>query len=82
MNRDEVIYLINQERKFQNEKWGSGRALTARTWAAILFEEAGEVAKATLEHDEDNLKDEIIQVAAVCVAWLEDFDRMLPERNY
>lgn len=38
---------------------------------AILTEEVGEVARAILEEDEDNLTEEITQVAAVAVAWLE-----------
>lgn len=82
MNRDEIFALINEERGSQDRKWGANRALTARTFLAILVEEVGEIAKASLEHDEENMKEELIQVASVVVAWLEGFDRMLPERNY
>jgi NTP pyrophosphatase (non-canonical NTP hydrolase) len=38
---------------------------------AILTEELGEVARAILEEDEVNLTVELVQVAAVAVAWLE-----------
>lgn len=37
----------------------------------ILVEEVGEVARALQEKDVENLKDELIQVAAVAVAWVE-----------
>ncbi len=43
-------------------------------WYTILGEEVGEVAMAILEQDYDNLKDELIQVAAVCIAMIEDID--------
>ncbi len=41
----------------------------------ILAEEVGEVAKAILEHDVEEMKKEIVEVAAVCCRWwtaLED----------
>jgi len=37
----------------------------------VLSEEVGEVAKAIQERDWTNLRDELTQCAAVCVAWLE-----------
>jgi NTP pyrophosphatase (non-canonical NTP hydrolase) len=40
----------------------------------VLVEEVGEVAHAILENDIDNLREELIQVAAVCVAWLETLE--------
>jgi NTP pyrophosphatase (non-canonical NTP hydrolase) len=40
----------------------------------VLNEEVGEVARAILESDNDNLREELIQVAAVCVAWVERLD--------
>jgi NTP pyrophosphatase (non-canonical NTP hydrolase) len=39
--------------------------------AAVLAEECGEVARAVLEVDMRGLRDELVQVAAVAVAWLE-----------
>lgn len=41
---------------------------------AILMEEVGEVATALQNNDIANLKDELIQVAAVCVRWLEQIN--------
>lgn len=40
----------------------------------VLLEEVGEVAKAVLEHDLDNYREEAIQVAAVAVAIVESID--------
>lgn len=37
----------------------------------ILAEEFGEVARAINEGDPENLKEELIQTAAVCLSWLE-----------
>lgn len=42
--------------------------------SVVLGEEFGEVCKAVLEHT-PNLRDELIQVAAVAVAWAEAIDR-------
>ena len=36
----------------------------------ILVEEIGEVAKAVQDKDRDNLREELVQVAALAVAWL------------
>jgi len=44
----------------------------AVTWAVILEEEVGE---AVAEVDPAKLKAELIQVAAVCAAWIDDIDR-------
>ncbi len=38
---------------------------------AVLAEEFGEVAKAVCEGDRENLREELVQVAACCVAWLD-----------
>lgn len=42
------------------------------TWRAILAEE---VAEAFAEVDHDRLREELIQVAAVAVQWIEALDR-------
>jgi NTP pyrophosphatase (non-canonical NTP hydrolase) len=46
------------------------------TWLTILTEEVGEIAKSVLDMkfndgDTNNYRDELVQVAAVCVAALE-----------
>lgn len=51
------------ERAFR-EGWGS--------WSSILREE---VAEALAESDPESLREELIQVAAVAVAWVEAIDR-------
>jgi len=40
-------------------------------YLSILIEEVGEVGKAIQLKDMDNLQEELIQVAAVCVRWIE-----------
>lgn len=67
-----IIRMVWEERQRQISKWGKYRNLPSRTWLAILMEEVGEIAKADLEHDRSNQIDEIIQVIAVCIAWLQD----------
>ena len=42
-------------------------------WLAILSEEVGEVAKGMLEQEE--IRQGLIQTAAVAIAWIEDMDR-------
>lgn len=64
---------IDAERARQDEKWGVDRHLNPLLWLAILAEEFGEVAKDTLENC-PNLREELVQVAAVAVAWVEDID--------
>lgn len=63
---------VQHERNRQDEKWGSQRKLPNGTWLAILGEEFGESAKAILERS--NLREELVQVAAVAVAWIEAID--------
>ena len=71
----EVFELIVRERERQDAKWGWPNAGLAGTNIdrknTILGEEVGEVARAILEGDDAGLEAELVQVAAVCVAWLE-----------
>ena len=48
------------------------------TWTDILLEETFE---ALAENEGDNLREELIQVAAVAVAWIECIDRRNIERE-
>ena len=83
MNRAEVYALIDAERDQQRVKWGaphdwgqgdcSSPDVADTVKAAVLSEECGEVARAVL--DGDGLRRELVQVAAVAVAWLEWFDQ-------
>lgn len=71
MTRENAIKLVSKERDRQVTMWGDQRSNTDLKWAAILGEETGEVQKAVNDGDSDNLKEELAQVAAVAIAWLE-----------
>lgn len=45
------------------------------TWAVILVEELAEAVAAAARGDRAGLRAELIQVAAVAVAWVESIDR-------
>ena len=81
MIRPYIFRLIEDERDRQRIKWApmhpwgvgdcSSDQVLPITKAAVLTEECGEVARAVLEQDTDQLRAELVQVAAVAVAWLE-----------
>ena len=81
MRRLDVYDLIDLERDRQRQEWHGEHAwgrgdcsspnVTPIVKAAVLSEECGEVARAVLEKDDDQLRAELVQVAAVAVAWLE-----------
>lgn len=68
------LQAIIAERHQQDQKWGrieSRLGKTDENWIAILGEELGECCQDVDLGDSGNLKKELIQVAAVCVAFLE-----------
>ena len=65
-----IFELITDERARQDKKWGQ-QFHSHEKWLVILAEEVGEVARAIFEQQEEPLVTELVQVAAVCVAWLE-----------
>ena len=79
--RQDIYDAIGHERDRQARLWSASHAwgegdcssptLPPIVKSAVLAEECGEVARAVLEHDAHNLPRELIQVAAVAVAWLE-----------
>lgn len=73
MKREDIYEAITTERTRQDRKWGSQSHHSGEKWATILGEEYGEVCKAVLERGccDDEIKEELIQVAAVAVCWLE-----------
>ena len=81
MNRHDVFFLIGEERTRQQAIWGrehlwgkgdcSSQDVPDTVKAIVLGEECGEVARAVLERDDDALIRELVQIAAVAVAWLE-----------
>lgn len=60
--------------------WGQGDCSSPHVdetvKVAVLLEECGEVARAVLSADHDSLERELVQVAAVAVAWLEGMQQM------
>lgn len=67
MIRDYIIDAIIEERRRQDAL----HIWTKKTpRLAVLLEEVGEIAQAL--QGEGNLEEELIQVAAVCIRWLDD----------
>jgi len=76
---DETIPVVIMARKEQDRQWGEQNHDDYK-WLAILTEEIGEVSQAVLHDDfggraAGKVKEELIQVAAVAVQWLEIIDR-------
>lgn len=79
--RATVLKWVEAERARQRRKWsgphlwGEGDCSSPRVSTtvkmAVLAEEVGEVSRAVLERDREQLRRELVQVAAVAVAWLE-----------
>jgi NTP pyrophosphatase (non-canonical NTP hydrolase) len=68
---------VDAERERQDAKWGGVPGVERRdehTYAAVLGEEVGECCKAWLERDTAALRVELVQAAAVAVAWIEELD--------
>ncbi len=80
-----VFEQITAERQRQDDEWVV-QDHPAPIWHLILSEEVGEVAQIILHaiFDEEPYTEELIneltQVAAVCVAWLEKLEEDKPER--
>jgi NTP pyrophosphatase (non-canonical NTP hydrolase) len=72
-----IVEQVIAERERQDAKWGGTPGIDRRddaTYAAVLGEEFGEVCQAWLERDVENLRTELVQVAAVAIAWVEELD--------
>jgi len=69
-----IIKELLNEREKQDEKFGIQNHIDSK-WIAILGEEFGEICKAYTENL--LIREEILQSAAVCVAWLEAIDRRI-----
>lgn len=71
-----VLGEIETERERQRAKFPQHQNHSDEWWLAIATEELGEVARAVIESrfggdNAGNEREEIVQLAAVCVAWLE-----------
>jgi len=81
MTRDDIWQAILDERGRQVAKWAAPHAwgvgdcsspgVHPVVRSAVLSEEVGEVSRAVLDRDAVALRRELVQVAAVAVAWLE-----------
>jgi len=80
--RAKVLEHVLAERERQDSIWGDQRDNTDDTWALIALEEMGEVAKDINETKLGSAYTEIIQVAAVMVAWAESLRRRGVMKNY
>jgi NTP pyrophosphatase (non-canonical NTP hydrolase) len=76
-----IFLEIVEERRRQDFLKSQGKfahtcadAMPASIKLAVLAEEFGEVARAVCERDYVNLREELVQVAAVSLAWLEALD--------
>ena len=74
MDSKKIIKSIILERNRQDIKWGVQNHNIYK-WLAILSEEVGEVSKSALEGHLDDVKEELVQVAAVSVAIIESLVR-------
>lgn len=86
----DVLAALLERREAQNRKWGD-QSHHPLVWSAILGEEVGEVSKELVENGsrdvatmEDlgrdclrRLRDELLDVAAVATAEIEQIDRIL-----
>ena len=78
-NHVRIFYEIATERMRQDRIWGKQNH-TPREWLSILAEEFGEVARAVRrdyfgsDKDYGDYRTELIHVAAVAVAMIENFD--------
>ena len=75
--RRSILCEVSAERDRQDDKWGGEPGTQRRddhTYAAVLTEEVGECCKAWLERDVEGLRAELVQTAAVAVAWIEELD--------
>jgi NTP pyrophosphatase (non-canonical NTP hydrolase) len=83
LRRPNVINDVLDERERQHIKWGE-QNVDAAVWLAILMEEVGEAAEVVLwlrgerRAVPEELREEMVQVAAVAVAMIEWIDRGMP----
>lgn len=68
--RSDILTKISHEREYQAVQWGDLRHIPEQ-WVTLLAEELGEVAKAIIESDSNGYAAELVQLAAVAVAALE-----------
>jgi NTP pyrophosphatase (non-canonical NTP hydrolase) len=70
IKRDRVYELIDRERERQKEKWGEPWH-SPEEWLHLLLEELGEVGACFAQNRCEDFADEVVHLAAVAVAALE-----------
>ena len=80
--RAKVLENVLAERERQDSIWGDQRDNADDTLALIALEELGEVAKDINDTKLGSAYTEIIQVAAVMIAWAESLRRRGVMNNY
>lgn len=71
--QQQVLVEVIKERTSQDTNFSQEtKPLDPKLWISILGEEFGEVCKAALEGNFDDYETELIQVASVAIAALED----------
>jgi hypothetical protein len=70
MNRAEIINMIVAERQRQDMLHPNNNIAD---YPAIMIEEVGEIGAAL--QGQGNLIEEIIQLAAVCIRWAEEYEQ-------
>ena len=71
-----ALSAVIQERQRQEITWGIDNHPDP-IWFAVLSEEVGELASAILRkniEEPHNLREELVQVAAVSIAWLQQIE--------
>ena len=75
LSRKNIYLLIDSERhrqlKLHGDKTPSNPAMSGEYKLMLMMEEVGECARAIQSGDNANLRDELIQVVALGVAYLE-----------
>ena len=80
-----ILKQVRNERDNQVKTFGDKRPYSNLDWFAIFGEEYGEVASDVVKREvppeadnsderQKNIREELIQCAAVCVAWIEAID--------
>lgn len=79
--QNKIVNEIFEERFRQDIKFGSNRVMPPLKWLPILMEEVGEVSTEIIEmtfacdpQAKGRYREELVQVAAVCIAMLESHD--------
>ena len=78
-----VLEEVEAALAYQDVKWGTRQHHSPARWSLILLEEVGEAAKEANELEfrtgsVDDLRYELLQVAAVACEWVSDLDREEP----